>query len=87
MKASHRRILKWLAEGARIWAPSGACRNSRRAWVCLPDGHSDDGARILVKTLREMTEAGLIVNQFGVWNAGDEYADNIWSLPGAKENP
>lgn len=34
--------------------------------------------------LREMEELGLIVNMFGVWNAGDEYAYNIWALPPGK---
>ncbi len=79
MKRTHKRILRWLNEGARIWAAAG----ERRAWVILDRKHPNYGPeiRVRVSTMRKMVELGLILNMFGVWNEGSEYSDNIWTTP------
>ncbi len=93
LNGAHVRILRWLRDGARVWAPALA----RYAYVELPPGHPDattirhnrithtDKPTVLRATLAKMEALGLVVNQFGKWNAGHPHSPSVWSLPGAKK--
>lgn len=77
MKASHRRILRWLRDGSRVWCGF----RSQMVWVSLPNGHPDGGyVRVRRATLREMEAVGLVVNLCGIENDGSEYSDSVWAL-------
>ena len=73
MTRAERKILRWLREGATIWAPAGA----RLAWVVLPAGSAPDHARVRASTMHRLAERDLVVNH----TAGTEFADNNWKLP------